>query len=215
MKIRKPKDIYTAAGILAAFLLWTVCIQLVDVQSIGPKNSAVGLAAINQFIHNFTGVHMSLYIITDWLSLVPLGIVMGFALLGIGQWRTRKHIFKVDRSILLLGGFYAVVLAAYCFFEKNVVNYRPVLIDGQLEASYPSSTTMLVLCVMPTALIQFKMRIRNTATRRCVTFVCITFTAFMVVGRLVSGVHWFSDIVGGILLSAGLVKIYQILMRIS
>ena len=215
MSIKKQKDLYSAAGMLAAFSSWTACVQHIDVQSIGPKESAVGLATINQFVHEFTGVHMALYVITDWLSLVPLGIVMGFALLGIGQWWKRKHILKVDRSILLLGGFYVVLLAAYCYFEKHAVNYRPVLINGQLEASYPSSTTMLVLCVMSTAMMQFKMRIPNAAIRRCVTFACFTFTLFMVAGRLLSGVHWFSDVVGGVLLSAAFVKVYQMCIRIS
>lgn len=114
----------------------------------------------------------------------------------------------MDRSILILGGFYLVVMAAFLFFEKFVVNYRPVLIEGALEASYPSSTTMLVLCVMPTAIMQLNARIRNKAVRRCAIFSLIAFMSFMVIARLVSGVHWFTDIVGGALLSAGLVMMY-------
>ncbi|MBQ7093340.1 MAG: phosphatase PAP2 family protein, partial [Clostridia bacterium] len=164
---------------------------------------------------NLTGVHMSLYTITDWLGLVPLGFVMGFALLGLIQWIKRKHLLKVDYSILVLGGFYIVVMAVYVLFEVLVVNYRPVLINGYLEASYPSSTTMLVMCVMPTAIMQFNARIKNNVLKRFVASAIIAFIVFMVIGRLVSGVHWFTDIIGGVLLSAGLVMMYRAVIRLE
>jgi undecaprenyl-diphosphatase len=115
----------------------------------------------------------------------------------------------VDPSILILGGFYVVVMAAYLLFEEVVVNYRPVLIDGNLEVSYPSSTTTLVLCVMPTAMLQLHTRIKNVLLKRCFISVITVFVAFMVIARLISGVHWFTDIIGGILLSTGLVLMYH------
>ena len=193
---------------LVAFVLWTIAIQFIDVKAIGPRESTVGFATINSFVHNLTGVHMSIYTITDWSGLVPIGFAMGFALLGLIQWIKRKHLGKVDYTIFVLGGFYIVVIAVYIFFEMFVVNYRPVLINGYLEASYPSSTTMLVMCVMPTAIMQFNARIKNGVLRRFVTFVIAAFIIFMVIGRLVSGVHWLTDIVGGVLLSTGLVLLY-------
>ncbi len=209
MKTKNRENFYVAAGILIAFLLWTIAVQCFDVQAIGPQESTVGFATINRFIHNFTDVHMSLYVITDWLGLVPLGFIMGFALLGLVQWIKRKNILKVDYSILVLGGFYIVVMAIYILFEIFVINYRPVLINGYLESSYPSSTTMLVLCVMPTAIMQLNTRMKNHILRRFVVFVIIVFMTFMLVGRLVSGVHWFSDIIGGTLVSTGLVLMYR------
>lgn len=194
---------------LAAFSLWTLAVRFVDVQSIGPQGSAVGLAGMNRFFHELTGVHLFLYTITDWSGLVPLGFVFGFGLLGLIQWIRRKHPAKVDHSILVLGGFYFLVLSVFLLFEVCVVNYRPVLIQGQLEGSYPSSTTMLVLCVMPTAATELRDRIRNKVFKGCVVSGIILFTLFMVLGRLISGVHWFSDIIGGILLSGGLVGLYR------
>ena len=194
---------------LFAFLLWTIAIQFIDVETIGPYESSIGFATINQFTHNLTGVHMSLYTITDWLGLVPLMFVTGFGTLGLIQWIKRKHLLKVDYNILILGGFYIVVMAVYVLFEILVVNYRPVLIDGILEVSYPSSTTMLVMCVMPTAIMQFNARIKNNVLKRFVASAIIAFMIFMVIGRLVSGVHWFTDIVGGALFSSGLVLMYH------
>ena len=209
MEKENQRNFCTATCMLLAFLLWTAAIQLVDVQAIGPHESAVGFATINQFVHNLTGVHMSLYTITDWLGLVPLVFVIGFALLGLIQWIKRKHLFKVDYNILILGGFYIVVMAVYVLFEMLVVNYRPVLINGYLEASYPSSTTMLVMCVMPTAIMQFNARIKNDVLKRYLTSAITAFIIFMVIGRLISGVHWITDIIGGALLSTGLVLMYR------
>jgi len=193
---------------LAAFAIWTGLVCFVDVQTIGPGESAVGFATLNSLVHALLGVHMSLYTVTDWLGLVPVCFVLGFAALGLIQWIRRKNLFKVDKSLLFLGGFYLVVIAAYAFFEICIVNYRPVWIAGALEASYPSSTTMLVMCVMPTARMQINSRIKNGAIKKCVGFFINAFIAFMVLGRLISGVHWFTDIIGGTLWSVGLVLVY-------
>lgn len=201
---------FIGVGFLAVFVLWTVLVSLVDVRGIGPKGSSVGFAGLNGYVHELTGVNFLLYTITDWLGLVPIATAFGFALLGLAQWIKRKSLWKVDRSLLTLGGFYIAVLAAYVFFEIVVINYRPVLIDGRLEASYPSSTTMLVMCVMPAAMLQLRDRIKNHAFRRCVMILIAAFIAFMVIGRLVSGVHWLSDIIGGAFLSTGLVMMYAV-----
>ena len=210
MKIKENKKyLISAIGFLAAFALWTLLIKIVDVQAIGPRGSSVGFAALNSFVHELFGVNMTLYTITDWLGLVPFVFVFGFAILGLCQWIKRRSLAKVDKSIFVLGGFYVVVMMAFLSFEFFVINYRPVLIEGVLEASYPSSTTMLVTCVMPTAVMQFNERIKNSALRRTASVLLVTFMVFMVVGRLISGVHWFSDIFGGLLLSAGLVLAYK------
>lgn len=204
----KHKHLFLAALLLCAFVVWTLCAQSVDLAAVGPQGSVVGFSKINQFVHSLTGVCMPLYTVTDWLGLVPVAFGLGFALLGLGQWIRRKDIIKVDFDLLALGGFYVVVAAVYLFFEAYAVNYRPVRIGGFLEASYPSSTTLLVLCVMPTAIGQLRRRIKHQTLKKIITAILWTFTIFMVVGRLLSGVHWLSDIVGGILLSGGLVRLY-------
>ena len=205
----KRKSFFAAVGFLAAFVLWTLLVSTFDVRPIGPNNSSVGLAGINEFVHALTGVHLLLYDLTDWLGLVPIAVCFGFGILGLIQWVRRKSIRKVDFSILVLGGFYMITAAVYLLFEEWIINFRPVLIEGVLEASYPSSTTMLTLCVMPTAGMQLKKRIPNKTISRMVAIAINGFTAFMVIGRFLSGVHWFSDIVGGILLSTGLVMMYR------
>lgn len=195
----------TAIGLLLSFVLWTVAVTRIDVAPIGPNGSEVGFATLNGWFHRLTGVHMALYTITDWLGLVPIAVAFGFALLGLWQWMRRRRLCRVDTDILLLGGFYVVVIAVYLLFESVVINYRPVLIEGVLEVSYPSSTTLLTLCVMLTALRRF---------RRCLpAAIILVFTAITVVGRVLSGVHWLSDILGGMLVSGGLVLLYDVACR--
>ena len=198
-----------SVGLLTAFVLWTVLLGVVDVRPVGPNGSAVGFATVNLWFHGLTGVHMTLYVVTDWLGLLPVAVCVGFAVLGLVQWIKRRRILRVDASILVLGGFYIAVIAIYLLFEKLAVNYRPVLINGYLEASYPSSTTVLVLTVMPTAAMQLSARMRSGRARKLIVTALVGFTVFMVVGRLLSGVHWLTDIVGGALLSGGLVSLYQ------
>lgn len=211
-KATNNKHFSLGIGLLAAFAIWTTLLCLIDVKPIGPQNSSVGFAALNEWFHHLTGVHMFLYTLTDWLGLVPIAFASGFAILGLVQWIRRKSLFRVDSDILILGGFYVVIIAIFLFFESFIINYRPVLINGILEASYPSSTTLLTLSIMPTTLIQFNIRIKQSPLKRWLFLAIVLFTAFMVLARLISGVHWFSDIVGGILLCSGLVALYQALM---
>ena len=200
---------WIASGWLFAFATWTVAVCCMDVARIGPQESTVGFATVNAWFHRLTGVHMVMYTITDWFGLVPVAVCMVFAVVGLRQWIVRKRVWCVDRDLLCLGGFYIATIVLYVFFEEVIVNYRPVLIDGYLEASYPSSTTLLVLCVMLTARRQVRWRIQNHTVRRVLMVLTVAFAIFMVVGRLVSGVHWLSDIVGGVLLSFGLVALYD------
>ena len=209
MKDNWKRELLAGIALLTAFILWTILIQTVDVQAIGPKVTAVGFAAFNRWFHQLTGVHMMIYTVTDWLGLVPILICMGFGCVGLFQWIKRKSMLRVDPDILLLGVYYILVIFGYLFFEMVPINYRPVLIDGILEASYPSSTTLLVLSVMPTLTLQTDRRCENPVLRRAANIFAILFSAIMVIGRLISGVHWATDIVGSVLLSLGLFSLYR------
>lgn len=205
---RKSRKIFVGMGLLIAFALWTVLVCYVDVRAAGPQGSRVGFATLNRAFHSLTGTNMQLYEVTDWLGLVPIAVAFGFAVLGLLQLIKRKSLLKVDLDIILLGAFYLVVIGVYILFELVVVNYRPVLIEGYLEASYPSSTTVLVMCVIPTGVRVLNARIRSKTAKRAVIAVAYAFVLFMVVGRLLSGVHWLSDIIGGALFSAGIDTLY-------
>ena len=201
------------AGLLALFVIYTVSLTVVDLQPIGPQGSWVAYAGLTKAVHELFGVHMILYHITDWAGVVAIFVAVGFAVLGLIQWIQRKHILKVDSNLLALGVFYIVVFGVFVFFEYRMINRRPVLINGYLEASYPSSTTMMAMCVLPTAMMQFRQYIRKMWLRNAVNILCGVFTAFMVLGRLVCGVHWFTDILGGMIFSAGMIFLYTGVMN--
>lgn len=209
MKKNGKRLLITGSIWVATFAVWTLLIQSVDVQSVGVNGANIGFATFNSWFHKLTGVHMWIYVITDWLGLVPIGICMMFGGIGFVQLVQRRSLIRVDCDIIILGIYYFVVIAAYLVFEMIPINYRPILIEGVMEVSYPSSTTLLVLCVMPTLTEQMNRRLKSVAVKRTVDIITITFSVFMVVGRLISGVHWFTDIVGSVLLSAGLFCIYK------
>ena len=209
MKNNWKKVMLTGIGLTIAFVIWTVLIQTIDVRTVGVNGTEIGFAEFNCWFHELTGVHMSIYTITDWLGLVPVFICIGFGVMGLGQLIKRRSLFKVDRDIIFLGIYYVIVILGYLIFEMIPINYRPILIEGRMEASYPSSTTLLVLGVMPTLVEQLKRRVGNVRIKKMVIIVAVGFSVFMVLGRLVSGVHWFTDIVGSILLSAGLFCYYK------
>ena len=203
------KKTVIALCFIALFAVLTAALLFVDVQPIGPNGSEVGFASLNGAFHNLTGENLFLYELTDILEIIPFIAVFGFALLGLFQCVKRRSILKTDSDILLLGCLYVAVAIVFVIFEIWQVNFRPVLIEGELEASYPSSTTMLVITVMLSAAIQFKNRIKNNALRITAVTACVVYTLFMVAGRLISGVHWLTDITGGILISVGLTLLYS------
>ena len=209
MKNNGKKGLAAGAALLLGFIVWTVLILTVDVRPVGQNGTNIGFAAVNQWFHRLTGVHMRVYTVTDWLGLVPIVICAGFGVLGLAQWIRRRSIARVDADILLLGGYYILVILGYLIFEMIPINYRPILIDGAMEASYPSSTTLLVLSVMPTLVFQINRRSRSDAVKRLTLAFALLFSAFMVIGRLTAGVHWLTDIVGAVLLSAGLYLLYR------
>ena len=209
MKQNKKKHLWTGIWFLVTFLLWTALIRCVDVQAAGPGGTKVGFAAFNLWFHKLTGVHMTVYTITDWLGLVPIGVCLCFGAVGVIQAVKRRSLLRVDPDIILLGLYYILVILAYLVFEMVPINYRPVLIDGTLEASYPSSTTLLVLSVMPTLKLQTDRRTDKALLRNVTGKFVIAFSAFMVTGRLIAGVHWATDSLVAVFLSTGLFLLYR------
>ena len=182
---------------------FTVLVKVVDVKQVGVNETSIGFATVNQFVLNFFGVNMVWYHITDWLGLVPIFMAMAYALIGLIHLVKRKSLFKVDKEIIILGIFYVVVIAWYLFFEKVIVNYRPVLMDGFIEASYPSSHTLMTICLCGSSIIVNRKLFNNKITK-FMNILSIAIILITIIGRLISGVHWFTDIIGGSFISIAL-----------
>ena len=209
--IMKTKKYFAASVVLIlAFAVFTILVATVDVDPIGPEGSAVGFSALNQFLFRYVGTHSFWFSLTEWLGVAAIFIMLCFGAEGMFQLLRRKSIRRVDAHILLLGGLYALLIAVYAFFEVVVINYRPVLVDGCLEPSYPSTHTMLVICVAVSA----SMRLRAKFPEKKLLWTGGYAAAGILsvgtaVGRFLSGVHWFTDIVGAVLLSAALLVLYR------
>lgn len=210
MRRNAKQQLAIAGGFFLAFAIFTALAAGFDVQPIGPEGSEVGFAAINQFVFQKLGMNLFWLRVTDYLGVFALLVMAAFAVMGMIQLIRRRSIRKVDGSILLLGALYALLAAFYGFFEVVVVNCRPVLVDGILEASYPSSHTMLVICVMVSAADCIRLHVPERKGL-CIAAAAAVWiiSAVAVVGRLLSGMHWFTDIAGGILLSLALIFLYR------
>ncbi len=205
----KSKKYFVSSIVLVVlFAVWIGLILHVDVQAIGPEGSKIGFATINRFVHEKIGVHMIWYNITEVTGFIGLLTAFVFGCLGLMQLIKRKSLRKVDRNIYVLAAFYVLVVALYEAFEIFIVNYRPVLMEGELEASFPSSHTMVTICIMGTAIIELKRMIKQGTMRSLLIALSYIVLIVTVVGRLISGVHWFTDIVGGLIIGCAMILLY-------
>ena len=150
MKKNEKRLLILGIMLVIVFAIWTLLIKTVDVEPLGQNGTDIGFATFNCWLHKLTGVHMTIYTITDWLGLVPIFICIIFGGIGFVQLIKRKSLFKVDCDIILLGIYYIIVIGCYLIFEMIPINYRPILVEEFMEVSYQSSTTLLVLSAMPT-----------------------------------------------------------------
>ena len=208
--MNKTKRNFLISGLLfVLFAIFTLLVKIVDVKPIGPQNSSVGFSSVNKFFFELFGKNHTWYNITELLGYLSFAFVGLFGLIGAYQLVKRKSLLKVDKEILALGVFYVLVALFYVLFEIIVINCRPVLMEGVLEASYPSSHTMLAICIMMSSSVALEGFVKNKKIRFGLFALLLALSALMAFGRLASGVHWFTDIVASVLLSSALVMTYK------
>ena len=203
----KRRNIIISFILIILAVLFTVLVKNVDVKPIGPNESMVGFADINKLFHNLIGSNMAIYKITEVLGYIPIVMALVYVFIGLKQLIKRKSLLKVDKEIYVLALFYILVVGVYVFFEKFIVNYRPILIDGVLEASYPSSHTLMSICLCGSSIIINKKLFKNKLGD-IENILSVILILLIVAGRIISGVHWFTDILGGIIISSALLVIF-------
>ena len=210
--MKKFANSYIFGFLFVIFSLW---IRLFDVQPVGPEGSSIGFAALNVAVHEFFGMHLFWYKLTQALGLLAIAVAGVFAVTGLVQLIQRKSLLKVDKKILMLGVLYILVILLYALFEKVPFNYRPVVLDPAegLEPSYPSTHTMLILTIFGTAVAVLGDYIKNEKLVLLLKIVCLVIMALTIVGRLVCGVHWFTDIAGGVIISLFFINLYRDLTK--
>lgn len=202
----KNKNVIECCLLVFVSIIYTILVKYVDTSAIGPNESIVGFSKLNSFVFNITGSNMVLYKITEILGIIPILIAFMYGVVGLIQVIDRKSL-NIDKELIALGILYVVVVFIYVFFEKCIINYRPVLIDDILEASYPSSHTLMSICICGSALLINKYLFNKNKVYKYVNVVAIISMVLIVLGRLLSGVHWGSDIIGSVIISITLLKI--------
>ena len=192
-----------------SFIIFTILVKVIDVQPVGAEGSLIGFAGLNTAVFSLLGTNHFCYLTTQLFGVLAILVAAVFAVLGFVQLLKRKSLLKVDREILMVGIVYALVIILYLLFEKLAINYRPLILDEGLEASYPSTHTMLILTILGTAIQLAGKYIKNPKAALAVKLVCILIMWLTVIFRLVSGVHWFTDIIGGVLISLSLISLYK------
>ena len=210
----RDKRLLLAGGILLLlFCLLTVLLLTVDVRPVGPLGSEVGLGGLNAAVFSALGTSEVFYDLGEVLGLLSLLVVGAAALLGAVSLIRMRSLLRVDRALLLLGGFYVAVLALYALFEVAVVNFRPVLEGGVLEASYPSSHTMLAVFVFMSGWLYARRHLAGRpAADIALGIAAVLLSLATGLFRLLAGVHWLTDVLGGLLLAGALVLLYAALL---
>ncbi len=209
--MRRRKDKLLLSGIaLMTFLMLIMLLQAADVGAIGPQGTSVGLSTINGKIHSLFDLNMTWYRISTLLGYAALATVPCCLLLGLAQMISRRSLFKADRGIYALAGLYVLTALIYLLFEKVVINYRPVLLPGTTEPapSFPSTHTMLACVLFGSAAIQAKYSVTSERLRYTIQAACGILALATVAARVLSGVHWITDILGSLLLSASLLLLF-------
>lgn len=211
--IDKNKKLSITIMLAIATFFYTILVAAIDRKPIGPQGSKVGWSHLNGSFRDAIGENVFWDKLTDVLMVLAILTALTFVAIGVIQLIQSKNVFKVDKAIWAMAGLYVLMVVVYIVFDKIIkVNMRPILEEGgKLECSYPSSHVLIICTIMGSAYVAWG-KIRFFTEREMVLEIArisvIAVIALTVAGRLISGVHWFTDIFGGMLFAATLVSAY-------
>ena len=195
-----------AVGLTVLFVIFTLTVKWVDVQTDGTQN--MGWATVNFWWRDVIGVQRAWHVISNIMAAVTFAAVGGLmiwqivaAVRGGGFRHLARHWWVLDAVLLAL-------CVCYLCFQVVVINYRPILRHGVVEAAYPSSHVLLFATVCPLAIFTVWRHTKNRTVRAVAVAFGVTVMCVGVLARLLSGYHWLTDILGGVGLGAVLVAWY-------
>ncbi len=198
---------------LALFSVLVLLLCTVDVRPAGAFEQSVGLSHLNAAVYAFCGCSAFFYEATELMGLLCFGVILAMALLGFWQWFRRKRLLSVDAEVLSLIPLYLCVAVLYLLFEGVALNCRPDFpydaVEEAMAASFPSSHTLMAICVLGSAAKVVGKQCRSVRRSRIWSGVACALCVMMAAGRLLAGVHWFTDILGSVLLSLSLLFFYR------
>lgn len=215
MKKNNLKNIIITSSLFLLFIIFTILTKIINVENVGPENSEIGFAKINTSIYQSITPNEIWDKLADIIMIVAIGIVIAFMIIGFIQLIKRKNLFKVDKEILFLGVIYILIICCYIAFELFVINYRPTLINGELEASFPSTHTLIVSAIMATGVIFTHRKINNKLIKILIDAIACICIIVVSISRILSGMHWITDVIAALLLTTSITMLYYTLITLK
>ena len=223
---RIQKGYMVGCALLIVFVLFTILVKVAGVGTArvkvvaadgtvapGQEEISVGLSGLNIAASDALGYSGTWYKLSKYLGYVCIAAGGALCLWAVWQAVSRRGIRHIDRDLSCFCLLIIAMMFFYLLFEVLKLNWRPVILDEGLEASYPSTHTLLAICAAGGAAILLS-RLKIRRTLRVLGIAALCFVAFLtVLCRLLSGVHWVTDVLGGVILGAALLQMYRTLLR--
>ncbi len=194
--MKKIINLYTILGFsfLALFLLLIILLSI-DRATITFAGKEVGLSHLNNLVsYKFDDTLDKVSDVLFYFSFS--GVILG-VVLGIMQLVKNKSLFAVDTKILFFGIFVILAIIFWLVFDKGLkINYRPI---DPTEGSFPSThvfmTTFFMLAAHNLLCSLFK---GNNIVKYGSLAVAIIFIVLVTIFRVSSGMHYITDVIGGL-----------------
>jgi undecaprenyl-diphosphatase len=211
--VKKFINLYTILG--CSFLVLFIILMLllnVDKAVIAESGKEVGLSHINNLVSY--SYKENIDFMTDLLMYITFTVVVFEAGLGLYQLIKGKSLFKVDIEIIIFGIALVVMVALWLLFDYVIkINVRPT---HEAEGSFPSThvliTTFLALASHAFICYQYE----NKFAKYGSLLIAVSIIALVLFGRVASGMHYITDVTGGLFLGLalyfctfGIIKVFK------
>ncbi len=200
--LKKVLNKYSLMGLGFLFIFLILLILLMSVDKASNIYKEIGL-------YNFNKIFLVDYYNESWdgfsdvILYISILFILGLIIYGIYQLYKRKSLFKVDKDIILTGFGFVFIIIIWFIFDKFIdINYRPIAVNGSAQTSFPSTHVMLAcFSLLATTRIILK-RNTNELKYNIITYGGVSILVILCsLGRILSKMHWTTDVLGAIFIS--------------